>query len=562
MVNKVKMRLLPVVLGALVLLSGCAATRQVHEIHRSGENVALSDYAASNSPRMENKSFIVDGGFYAAKQPISVTPVNPTVALPPSFFKTANMDVQTPMAITEIGSRITKMTGLQVSIDQDVLGRAGQSSKPFSSGAPSGAPASPLPNPAAPPMSLPPLPVSSELSSATSDTVLQDVIYHGNLSGLLDEVTGRLNLSWRWTGQRVEIFRFETRMFRLNALAGKVSSTSKLSTTSSTSSGGGGGSSGAGGNSGNTGSSGSDMSVDSQLEIWKDVEDTIKSMMSSGDGSKLSVAPSAGVITVRDTPSVLNQIAAQVSEFNRIYSRQVTLRVEVYSVERSSGDNYGINWNALWATASNSLGFSITSAGNAGSGPAFTINANKGPFSGSDVVAKALSTMGNTTLLTSGTVTTLNGQTAPLNVSREQAYVQSTSTTQSGGESSNLASTTITPGVATEGFAMNFTPKILDNNQVLVRYSIDLSVIEAITTFTSPGGQSAVQLPTRTVRNFLQTARLPSGNTLVLTGFQQAQGTSTNSGPFNSKMWFAGGSKEEKMSSRTLVIAVTPYVTQ
>ncbi len=566
MVKNMFRPILPLSVALVVALSGCAATKTVRETEREGQIVAADRYEAARSPRMENRSFVVDDGFHAARKPISVVPVNPTVPLPPSFFAPANMNVQSSIAISEIGSRITKMTGLQVTIDQDVLGArsGGRASTAAPVAPPTALPSGPLPSdPSAPPSSLPPLPVSMELSSAPSETVLPDLIYRGNLTGLLDEVTGRLNLSWRWTGNRVEIYRFETKMFRLNALAGKMSSSSNLSTTSTTSSGGGssGGSSGGSGSSGNKGSSGSEISMSNDMEIWQEVEENLKEMLSSE--GKLTVAPSAGIISVRDTPSVLRQVEAQVSEFNRIYSKQVMLHVEVYAVERQKSDDYSINWNALWSSASNALGFSFTSAGGTSAGPAFTIDVNdpNSPFNGSNVVGRALSSLGNTTLLTSGTVISLNGQTVPLNVSREQAYLQSSSTNFNG-SNSGLATTTLTPGVATEGFSMNFTPRILDNNQVLVRYSIDLSVIEEIETFASPGGGSAIQLPRRSVRNFLQNVSVPSGNSLVLTGFQQTQGTRSGEGPFGSGSWFLGGAKSANSTSQTIVIVVTPYVTQ
>lgn len=567
MVNKMIRPALPLTIGLVVALSGCAATKTVRETEREGGVVANDRYQAARTPKVENRSFVVDSGFHAARKPISVVPVNPTVPLPGSFYAPANMNVQTSIAISEIGSRITKMTGVPVTIDQDVLGSRGSRSAGTSTASapaspPLALPSGPLPSdPSSPPSSLPPLPVSAELSSAPSETVLPDLVYKGNLNGLLDEVTGRLNLSWRWTGNRIEIYRYETKMFRLNALAGKMSSNSNLNITSSTSSGSGsgGGTGGSSGDSGNKGSSGSDISMSSEMEIWKEVEDNLKEMLSS-DG-KLTVAPSAGIISVRDTPSVLRQVEAQVGEFNRIYAKQVMLHVEVYAVERQKGDDYSINWNALWSRASNALGFSFTSAGGSGAGPAFTIDVNdpNSAWNGSNVVGRALSTLGNTTLLTSGTVISLNGQTVPLNVSREQAYVQSASTNLQGSDS-NLATTTLTPGVATEGFSMNFTPRILDNNQVLVRYSIDLSVIEDIQTFT--GGSTTIQLPRRSVRNFLQNVSVPSGNSLVLTGFQQTQGTRGGEGPFGSGSWFLGGSKTADSTSRTIVIVVTPFVTQ
>lgn len=557
--------MLPLSLGLLVALTGCAASKTVRETERAGSAAALQSFDASRKPTKESRSFVVEDTFYAARKPISITPVNPDIALPDGFRKPTNMDVQSPISLSEIGSRITKLTGYQVVIDQDVVsGGSGSSARAAAPVAASAPPlalpgAGPLPDASAPPGALPPLPTTAELSSAASGTVLNDVVYRGNLAGLLDEVTGRLNLSWRWNGNRIEVYRYATKLFRLDAMAGKTTSSSKLNTTSSTSSGSGGGGSGGSGSSGNKGSSGSDISVSNDMEIWKDVEDNLKAVLSSG--GTMSINPSAGLISVKDTPDVLRQVEAQITEYNRIYSKQVMLSVEVYSVERQVGDNYSLNWDALWSTASSSLGFTFNSAQGGIGGPAFTIDVKDGPFSGSSVVGQALSTMGNASLLTSSTAITLNGQTVPLNVSREVAYVQSTSSAISGSDSS-LASTTITPGVATEGLAMNFTPRILDNNQVLVRYSIDLSVIEEIADFSAPNGSGAVQLPRRSVRNFLQNVSIPSGQTLVLTGFQQSQGTRSGQGPFSANAWFAGGNKKANSTSRTIVIVLTPYVSQ
>lgn len=525
---------------------------------------SLERYQAARSPRQENQSFIVEEGFYAARRPISVTPINPALVLPPVFSQPANMDIQTPTSITEIGARITKMSGYRVAVDQDVLagsGRGSRSSTREAAAPPMALPpmdGGPLPDAATPPGVLPPLPVSMEMSMAPEDTILSDVVYRGNLTGLLDEVTGRLNMSWRWTGSQIEIFRYETKMFRLNALANTTSTSSSLNTTSSTSSGSGGGGQGGGGDSGNTGSSGSNISVSNQMDVWQEVQENVEALLSS-EGT-ISISPTAGLITVRDTPSVLSRVEKQLDEYNRIYSKQVMLHVEVYAVERSQGDDYSLNWNAMWERASNALGFSYQGAGGTSAGPAFTINVSdeSSAFFGSNVVGRALSTIGNTTLLTSGTVITLNGKTVPLNVSREQAYLQSSSSSISGEHS--MSSTTLTPGVATEGFAMNFTPKILDSNQVLLHYSIDLSVIEDIETFSA--GDSAIQLPRRSVRNFLQEVSVRSGRSLVLTGFQQAQGVNSGNGPFSPKAWFLGGGKQADASSRTIVIVVTPYVTQ
>lgn len=554
-----------VLTGLLIaLLAGCATNREVGRLERTTQPLINSRYDAAAYPRQDEGTFSVNTGFYAARKPITVSPVNPAVRLPESFYKNTSMNVQSRTSLTEIAARIARLAGYQVSIDQDVIGGTSRAAAPAAAPAPAAAQAS---DPSAPPSSLPPLPGGNAAApsfeptmvASSNELTLNKLLFEGNLSGLLDMVTGQLNLSWRWTGDRVEIFRYETKMFRLNALAGSANVSTNLNTTSSSLSSSGGGSGGSSG--GTQGSSGSNTSVSTTMEIWNEVEKSVDAVLSA-DG-KMSTTPSAGIITVRDTPQVLRQVEAQISEFNRIYGRQVMLNVEVYAVERTATDTAAVDWNVVWSNASSRYGFGLNTGGNAqGSSNAFTLDVNRGPFAGSGIVASVLSTVGNSTLLTSAPVTTLNGQTVPLNISRDQAYVAEYSTTLNGGTGTSQSTTTITPGVVSEGFSMNVTPRILEDNNVLIRYAVDLSTIEGIQEFTSPDGLSAIQLPRRAVRNFLQNVNVKSGQTLVLTGFQQVTGTRDDQGPGSAKAWFLGGQKSSTLNSRTLVIVITPYVMQ
>ena len=553
------------------VLSGCAATREVSKTEKATWGMVQQRAQAAGAAEMKPSTFTVDNSFYAARTPISTVPVNSTVKLPEAFYKNANMNQQTPTSLAEITSRIARSSGYEVRIAQDVLsGGNGASAAPAPVAQPAPIAAT---DPSAPPTGLPPLP-STSVSFAPAPAMaggnelqLNEVLFTGNLAGLLDAVTGRLNLSWRWTGQRIEIFRYETKMFRLNALAGQTSVEANLDATSeslSSSSGGsggsGGGSSGGSGSGGVKGSSGQTTSVSNSTEIWKEVEDSIKGILS--EKGKMNVVPSSGTLTVTDTPDALRQVEAQVQEFNRIYNRQIRVNVEVYAVERSKEDDMAIDWNLVWATAGSRFGLDVAQQGGAtGGSNTFTLDMRRGPFAGSNVVANVLNTVGKTTLLTRIPVTILNNRTAPVNVSRDVAYVAEYSTTTSNNDN-NGNTTTITPGVVSEGISMNVTPRVLEDNNVLIRYAVDLATIERITNFTSPDGRSAIQLPQRAVRNFLQEVRIKSGETMVLTGFEQANAQDTSSGPFSGKAWWAGGSKNAVSSSRTLVIVITPYVLQ
>lgn len=549
-------------------LSGCAANQNVREINTNGQAHALDALERMRNPSVESRSFSVqENGFYAAKTPISVVPINPSLVLPPRFKESFGTNYQSSVALSEVAAKVTQVTGYEVKIDADVLAEGASGGAPRATAAalpPVALPASgPLPDPSAPPSTLPPLPAQAmvELSAAPSGTVLNDLVYKGTLGGFMDEVSARLGLSWRWNGKRIEVFRYETKMFHLNALAGETSSSSTLSISSTTSSGGGGGSGGGSSSGGgNEGSSGTEVSVSDNLQIWADVENNLKAVLSAN--GKITVSPSSATIMVKDSPNVLSQVEAQINEYNRIYSKQVIFHMEIYSIERSRNQDFSVDLNAVFAKAGR-WGLSFNAAGNTGSGPIFSadVNDDNSRWNGSSIAGKALSEFGNATLLTSNTTVTLNGQMVPLNVAREIVYVQSASSSVSGSDSS-LSSSTLTPGVVTEGVSMSILPRVLDNNQVMMRYSLDLSTVEDIPTFSSPRGDVAIQTPRRSVRNFLQNVSIKSGNSLILTGFQQANASKSKSGPFSSNLFFLGGSDKSDSSNRTIIIVVTPYVVQ
>jgi len=558
-----------------VSLSGCATQRAVSEMNQSVSTKANQDFEASRQPLTPAATFQVDKGFYAARKPIDVTPVNGSTSLPSSFYRPTRVAIQNRVTLQELAANISSGSGIRVGISPDVLSPTGNAAggAGLAAGGSLGSASNPT---AAPPSALPPLPggeggagaFPTSVPTATGDGSVQGLNlnglqFEGNFVGLLDTITGKLNLSWRYDGAQILIYRYETRMFRLNALAGDSTVNATLSTKAQ--SGGSGGGGAAGGSGGLSGNSGQDTTVNSKMDIWKDVESTIKASLPKGDGSSYSLVPSAGLVTIKSTPTVLAEIEAQMKEFNRIYSRSVMLKVDVYAVENNHGDDYGLDWGLFWKKA-NGFGLSLASSGNTASngasiGPSFTFSKVGGALDGSNIVAAMNSTLGNTSLVTSATAITLNGQTVPFNVSREQAYLQSYSTTLNGG-TSGTSTTTLTPGVVQEGFSMNFTPRILDGNNVMMRYAVDLSNIEQITTFTSPDGLSAIQLPSRSVRNFLQNVNIHSGDSLLLTGFQQVQGKDNSSGPFSAKAWFAGGRRTTSALNRTIVIIVTPYITQ
>lgn len=524
------------IVASATILSGCSmsASEQARENFNTTRNT--SNDIADKAATMNNASlFEVNDDYFVEKAPLTSVEFNKKERLPALFTKKASMNIQGEATLSDVIARLTNISKVPVRIQQNLLdgneGKFGELIGNKGDGASASSSSSSS---------------SEESKSDPSRLMVQNIMYDGNLEGLLNNITDKLNLSWTWTGKEIQIYRYETRMFKLNALAGVAQVNATLSTNASSS-----------GDNQNA-SSGQSTTTNDTTAIWADVGAALQSSLSPN--GKIAMVPSSGTITVTDTPYALNQIESQIREYNKIYSKQVLLNVQVYKVEVNDADNYGIDWESAWSWANGKWGIGIGSTGNTvadATGSAIKLTGKGGSLVKGDMIFQALSKAGKTSLVTQGTVISLNGQTVPLNISTEKAYVQSTSTTVSG--DSGVTQSSITPGTVTAGFAMNFTPRVSDANNVIMRYTVDLSTIDSIEEFST--NDSTVQLPQRSVRNFMQNVSVKSGETLVLTGFQQVEGTDDEQGLFSPSAWFFGGKKKADANKKTIVIVVTPYIT-
>lgn len=384
--------------------------------------------------------------------------------------------------------------------------------------------------------------------------------YDGPLEGFLDNVADKYRAAWRWEGNRILFFRNTTKTFRLLALPGDISIDSAVSSSGASS----------GGAAGATTSSTSTQSVKvsaATMNVWKAIDDSIKSMLSST--GKLVVSSVLGTITVTDTGPVLAAVERFIDQQNIALGRQVVINVRVLAVELTDTDDYGINWNLVYNSLSGNAGFGFANTFTQATGSAAltlrvlgtavtTGQPSTTPdikaWAGSTSIINALSKQGRVSQLTSASITTLNNQPAPLQVGKQTAYLASSSTTVSTG----VSTTTLTPGVFTEGFSMGVVPHLLDADQLLLQYSIDLSTLVRLNTVTS--GTSSIQTPELTTRNFLQRVRLQSGETIAMSGFEQNAISSSTQGPGDASNTWAGGGVSGSRTRTVLVILLQPVI--
>jgi len=401
---------------------------------------------------------------------------------------------------------------------------------------------------------------SSTFSSPTGDSITGITWENKPLSGLMDVIAARLGLGWKIEDSTITLYFLDTQVFQLFAIPGSIKMNTGVKTgTSGATATVAGATSATGGMTSEGSTQGTQMNFES--DILKDTEKTLNSMITPGLG-RIALSPSTGVVTVTDRPDSLRRIKEFIRAENKRITRQVILNVKVLSVALNSADSLGLNTSALFQTLASKVGVSTTFSNPNRSGMTATsgvVSTNSdSPWAGSQAVIDALSAQGQVTTITSPSVTTLNMKPAPILVGNQQTYLASVSTTaiQGGGTSQQA----LTPGTISTGFNMVLLPYLMEGREMLLQFNINMSDLLGITTISS--GTNQIQMPNINNRIFSQSVRLKSGETLVLSGFDQSATSGTQQGIGDPKLWIAGGRGDATKTRTELVVLITPVVTE
>lgn len=349
-------------LSIALFISVCAGHRRVNDVMKAAQTdsdkvSALLKDASTARPVVK----------LYQEQWINPVPIKSVTKAIPEKMRRCHMTYKTsqPQTIYQFAQDVTQQCGLRVKVSPDVAdmlsrgtsSRGGQDHIQNRDRGPS--PVPPLDNNGM--MPLPSVDIqTSRLNSETAsmNSTITDVAYSGKVAGLLDMVTARLGISWRVKNEEITLFYLETRRFNIDPTNAKYSlknhQKSGLSTQSST---GGGGS-----------SSGSSTSQQTEManDLYGDIQKTAESMLTPGVG-RLSLNQTSGVVVVTDVPEVVNRIGEYLRDENIKLSKQVLLKVVVYTVHTETADQLSIDWNVIFKSLSGKYGIHVANDFNAGS---------------------------------------------------------------------------------------------------------------------------------------------------------------------------------------------------
>lgn len=447
----------------------------------------------------------------------------------PSYLETPDgvtLISNRPITLYEIGDMLNKITSLSVRYDPTLE----EASKQQADGN---------------------APSLESIGAQWTDSTKMLVSYKGPLSGLLDEVCNRFGIWWKYEKKQIYFYKFITKTFVLYTLPTKPTLSVNVGGSSTD---------------GSAGSSSVSLSNTANIDLWANIESSIKSMISNE--AQLTMDQSNGTITLTGTPTDIRKVAKFVNEQNIRLSRQVAISVKVLQVNVSDSDQYGLNLSAAFKGNNHITDLGLASPG--GLGAEVTNNLSMTILSGQWTLAgaiQALSEQGTTNLITSGTVTTLNNKPAPIQVVKTQNYISEITKTNSGSDGSYYDLSTTTEEIET-GFTLDVLPRILEHGRLMLMFNLTLSDLIELERVDLGSGSSTegetsgqyIQNPIIETRGFTQEVALKSGETLILSGYERVENSAKKTGVGSAENSLLGGTATAEKTRSILVIMLTPVV--
>ena len=315
---------------------------------------------------------------------------------------------------------------------------------------------------------------------------------------------------------------------------------------------------------GNTaGSAGSTQSLtntqvetQSQTDFWKDLGDTLRTIVGTSGDRRVVVNPQAGIVVIRAMPDELRMVENYLGATHANVNRQVVLEAKIIEVELNDGFQAGINWSKIHGNYT----FGQVGGGSAFSGSGVSeIAGNTGnlnpttgtftPISGTNASAfggifsiaartndfaafvELLKSQGEVQVLSSPRVSTVNNQKAVIKIGGDEFFVTGvsggTSTSTSGLTTSAIPSVELTSFFS--GIVLDVTPQIDERNNIVLHIHPSVSTItQKDKTFSVFGGGFTLPLAASTIQESDNIVRAQSAQIIVIGGLMKEASTDQN----------------------------------
>ena len=413
----------------------------------------------------------------------------------------------------------------------------------------------------------------------------------------LEAIREMYGYDYKLDGARIYIqpLTLQTRIFQVNYLTGLRSGTSSLRVSSGSVS-----DSPTGGTPGTTtttsatsrGLDSSKVSMTSSTDFWDELEKSLQAIVGSEKGRSVVVSPMSGVIVVRALPDELKNVAAYLKASQISIERQVILEAKIVEVQLNDGFQSGVNWAAFKNSPNSATsigqigsggtlapsvagvasviggggsltsipGTNLANAATPGGGTLFGLAFQTSNFA---ALINFLESQGNVHVLSSPRIATLNNQKAVLKVGTDEFFVTNvTSTTTTGTATTTTPSVTLQPFFS--GIALDVTPRIDQNNEIILHIHPSVSLVSTVNKTVDIGGTGGtlnLPLASSSVSETDSIVRARDGQIVAIGGLMRQATFDDRSGlPGLSKSSPLFGQTSQRSEKRELVILLKPTV--
>jgi MSHA biogenesis protein MshL len=336
-------------------------------------------------------------------------------------------------------------------------------------------------------------------------------------------------------------------------------------------------------------------------DFWGELDSALHTIVGEEKGRSVVISPSSGVIVIRAMPEELKHVAAYLKAAQISVERQVILEAKIVEVQLLDAYQSGINWGAFKTGPNSAASAGLLGSSTAGNGvvapgvagaagitpsllngggpltavpgqnllnaplagqPAGTLFGMAFQTSNFGALLSFLESQGNTHVLSSPRIATLNNQKAVLKVGTDSFFV----TGVTGGTPGYLGYPATPPTVTVQpffsGIALDVTPRIDQNGEIILHVHPSVSSVTTVNTVLNMGAQFGtfnLPLASSTVSETDSIVRARDGQIVAIGGLMRQASFDNESGlPGLSKSVF--GQISQSNEKRELVILLKPSV--
>ncbi|MBT8136524.1 MAG: pilus (MSHA type) biogenesis protein MshL [Gammaproteobacteria bacterium] len=283
-----------------------------------------------------------------------------------------------------------------------------------------------------------------------------------------------------------------------------------------------------------------------QADFWRELHHAVAAIVGPDEGRRVVINPQSGVVVVRAMPDELHSVSLFLETVQATAQRQVILEAKILEIELNDGFQAGINWATVAQTADgDSYFFGQTTPDqpfntdfeDLGTSPVTvapgvrTLGVDSGTLGGAFAMAfdigdfngfiDLLEVQGDTRVLSSPRVATLNNQKAVIKAGTDEFFVTDiSSNTVTGTASATSRDVELTPFFS--GIALDVTPQISADGQVTLHIHPTVSeVSDQRKDLTISGETDRLPLAFSQVREADSIVRARSGQIVVIGGLMR-----------------------------------------